>query len=92
MPSVKVWMSPIEMKLPATAAIIFGNWKPGRTLLACLLFGAASALQFYLPAIGVVVPSALLIMLPYVLALMAVAGLIGRQTAPPSLTQPYRRA
>jgi simple sugar transport system permease protein len=75
----------------AIAAIIFGNWKPGRTLLACLLFGAASALQFYLPAIGVVVPSALLIMLPYLLALLAVAGLIGRQTAPAFLTQHYRR-
>ena len=76
----------------AIAAIIFGNWKPGRMLLACLLFGAASALQFFLPSIGVTVPSALLIMLPYVLALLAVAGLIGRQTAPKALTQPYLRA
>lgn len=76
----------------AIAAIIFGNWKPGRMLLACLLFGAASALQFLLPAIGIDVPSALLIMLPYVLALLAVAGLIGRQTAPGALTLPYRRA
>lgn len=76
----------------AIAAIIFGNWKPGRMLLACLLFGTASALQFLLPAIGVKVPSALLIMLPYILALLAVAGLIGRQTAPVALTQPYRRA
>ncbi len=76
----------------AIAAIIFGNWKPGRMLLACLLFGTASALQFFLPAIGVHVPVALLIMLPYVLALLAVAGLIGRQTAPHALTQPYRRA
>jgi ABC-type uncharacterized transport system permease subunit len=76
----------------AISAIIFGNWKLGRMLLACLLFGAASALQFFLPAIGVNVPSALLIMLPYVLALLAVAGVIGRQTAPNALTQPYRRA
>jgi len=75
----------------AIAAIIFGNWKPGRTLLACLLFGAASALQFFLPAIGVTVPGALLMMLPYVLALLAVAGLIGRQTAPSALTRPYLR-
>ncbi len=30
----------------AIAAIIFGNWKLGRMLLACLLFGAATALQF----------------------------------------------
>ena len=60
-------------------------------LLACLLFGAATALQFLLPAVGVQVPGALLIMLPYVLALVAVAGLIGRQSAPATLAQPYVR-
>jgi simple sugar transport system permease protein len=75
----------------AIAAIIFGNWKIGRTVGACLLFGAASALQFQLPLIGVHVPTALLVMLPYLLALIAVAGLIGRQTAPLALTQPFRR-
>ena len=75
----------------AIAAIIFGNWKIGRTVGACLLFGAATALQFQLPLIGVHVPTALLIMLPYLLALVAVAGLIGRQTAPLALTQPFKR-
>jgi ABC-type uncharacterized transport system permease subunit len=73
----------------AIAAVIFGNWKLGRTLLACGLFGAATALQFQLPAMGVQVPSALLIALPYVLALLAVGGLVGRQVAPAALTQPY---
>ena len=74
----------------AIAAVIFGNWKISRTVLACLLFGSATALQFQLPAMGVQIPTALLVMLPYVLALLAVAGLAGRQTAPPALTQPYR--
>lgn len=73
----------------AIAAVIFGNWRLGRTLFACGLFGAATALQFQLPAMGVHVPSALLIMLPYVLALLAVGGLVGRQVAPAALTQPY---
>ena len=68
----------------ALAAVIFGNWKIGRTVLACLFFGAATALQFQLPAMGVNVPTALLIMLPYLMALLAVGGLVGRQTAPPS--------
>ena len=75
----------------AIAAVIFGNWKLGRTLFACGLFGAATALQFQLPGMGVEVPSALLIMLPYVLALLAVGGLVGRQVAPAALTQPYVR-
>lgn len=75
----------------AIAAVIFGNWRIGRMLGACLLFGAATALQFQLPAFGIHVPSALLIMLPYLLALLAVGGLVGRQTAPAFLTQAYVR-
>lgn len=75
----------------AIAAVIFGNWKIGRTLLACLLFGSATALQFLLPSLGVDVPNAILIMLPYLLALLAIAGLVGRQTSPAALTQPYHR-
>lgn len=75
----------------AIAAVIFGNWKVGRMLLACLLFGGATALQFQLPAWGIEVPNALLIMLPYLMALLAVAGLVGRQSAPAYLTQAYVR-
>jgi general nucleoside transport system permease protein len=71
--------------------VIFGNWKVGRTVFACIFFGAATALQFQLPAMGVEVPNALLIMLPYVMALLAVAGLVGRQTPPAALTLPYIR-
>ena len=75
----------------AIAAVIFGNWRVGRTAFACLLFGGATALQFQLPAFGVNLPNALLIMLPYVLALIAVAGAMGRQRAPAGLTQPFVR-
>ena len=73
----------------AIVAVIFGNWKLWRTVFACLLFGAATALQFQLPALGVQVPNALLIMMPYLLAFLAVAGLVGRQTAPRALAQPF---
>lgn len=75
----------------AIAAVIFGNWKVGRMLLACLLFGGATALQFQLPALGIQLPNALLIMLPYLMALLAVGGLVGRQSSPAYLTQAYVR-
>jgi general nucleoside transport system permease protein len=71
--------------------VIFGNWRVWRMVCACLLFGAATALQFQLPAMGVVVPTALLIMSPYVLAFFAVTGLVGRQKPPAALTLPYYR-
>src|SRR5216684_8148114 len=75
----------------AIASVIFGKWRIGGTVLACLLFGAATALQFQLPALGIAIPNALLIMLPYLLALLAVGGLVGRQMAPATLAEPYRR-
>ncbi len=75
----------------AIASVIFGKWRIGGTTLACLLFGAATALQFQLPALGIEVPNALLIMLPYLLALLAVGGLVGRQMAPPALGEAYQR-
>jgi general nucleoside transport system permease protein len=75
----------------AIAAVIFGKWTLGGTVLACLLFGAATALQFQLPTLGINVPNAFLIMLPYLLALLAVGGLAGRQTSPRALGEPYFR-
>jgi ABC-type uncharacterized transport system permease subunit len=40
---------------------------------------------------GISVPTALLIMSPYLLAFIAVTGLVGRQTPPAALTLPYFR-
>ena len=75
----------------ALVAVIFGGWLGWRTVAACLLFGTAIALQFQLPAMGIDIPTAGLMMLPYVLALLAVAGLVGRHDPPAALTIPYRR-
>jgi simple sugar transport system permease protein len=75
----------------AIAAVIFGNWRLWRTVGACLLFGIATALQFHLPEMGIQLPVALLVMMPYLLAFLAVAGLVGRQTPPLALTVPYAR-
>ena len=75
----------------ALAAVIFGGWNIGRTIAACLLFGAATALQFQLPAMGINVPTAFLLMLPYLLALLAVAGVVGRLEPPTALTLPFQR-
>ncbi|MBS0447787.1 MAG: ABC transporter permease [Proteobacteria bacterium] len=76
----------------AITAVIFGGWNPWKTLGACLLFGFATALQFLVPAMKLDVPVAVLLMLPYVLALFAVAGLVGTGRQPMALTLPFRRA
>ena len=75
----------------AVTAVILGGWRSRGVLGACLLFGAATSLQFVLPALGVPVPTAGLVMLPYVLALIAVSGVIRRSRPPAALTLPFRR-
>ena len=72
----------------ALAAVIFGNWRPGGALAAALLFGFSSALAQRLPTFsssGAVLFQAL----PYVLTLIAVAGVIGRSRPPAAAGQPY---
>jgi simple sugar transport system permease protein len=72
----------------ALAAVIFGNWRPFGAFAAALLFGASTALSFRLAQ-----PwgnaSVLFQALPYVLVLIAVAGVIARPTPPASAGRPY---
>jgi simple sugar transport system permease protein len=75
----------------AVTAVILGGWRNLSVFFACLLFGSATALQFLLPALGVPLPTAVLVMLPYLLALGAVAGVVGRSRPPAALALPYRR-
>lgn len=129
----------------ALAAVIFGRWRPVGTLLACLVFGGADALQLRLQATGNIpwqvwlviglvpvvavayrisrrrlrllnpgsaavgvaltatafallvvrpswsLPPQMWLMLPYVLALLVLAGFVGRAHVPTALAIPYRR-
>jgi simple sugar transport system permease protein len=75
----------------AITAVIFGGWNPWRTLGACLLFGFATALQFLVPAVNLDIPVAVLLMLPYLLALFAIAGFVGKSRQPAALTLPFAR-
>jgi len=129
----------------ALAAVIFGGWRPVGVLGACLVFGAADALQLRLQAEATVprqawlavalvavaylayahsrrrsrgidpkglmgglllsaaglalfavapawhFPSQLWLTMPYVLALLALAGFVGRVRMPTAIAIPYRR-
>jgi simple sugar transport system permease protein len=75
----------------ALAALIFGRWRPGGALMAALLFGFSTALAQRLPVFS---PSAATLFqaLPYVLTLVAVAGLVGRSIPPAAIGRPLERS
>jgi simple sugar transport system permease protein len=75
----------------AIAVVIFGNWQPSRVLAGTLLFSGVQALQLRLQAAGVALPYELLLALPYLLVIAAIA-LVGRNiSVPGALLKPYRR-
>lgn len=76
----------------ALAAVIFGQWHPIKATLAALLFGFAQALQNVLQSIGSGVPNEFMLMLPYVITILAVAGFIGQSRAPAASGKPYMKS
>lgn len=77
----------------ALAALIFGKWRPGPTLLACLIFAFSDALQARLQGVKVPVlgrvPTEAIQALPYVVTILLLAGFVGRAVAPKAIGQPY---
>lgn len=79
----------------ALAAMIFGKWRPWTTLMACLLFGFLEAATARLegvdlPLIGEA-PTGLMLVLPYILTVVLLAGFFGRAQAPRALGEPYAK-
>jgi general nucleoside transport system permease protein len=76
----------------ALAALIFGKWRPFGVLGAALLFGFASAVAPRLENVEDWASySTLFQALPYVLTLIAVAGVIGRSIPPAAIGRPYEK-
>lgn len=74
----------------ALAAMIFGNWRPFGALGAAVLFGLSTALAYRLPVYSDSAAT-LFQVLPYVLTLIAVAGVIGRTVPPAADGKPYQK-
>jgi simple sugar transport system permease protein len=83
----------------AIALVILASWRPWRALFAAYLFGAAERVQFTLQTLGEPwsnVPSSLLAMLPFILAIIAMIVLTSGKRArylgaPAALGLPYFR-
>lgn len=64
------------------AAVVVGGWDPIRTMLACVLFGAADALQLRMQITGSVIPTQFLQMLPYIITVIVLTVMVKRSRVP----------
>lgn len=73
----------------ALAALVFGKWKPKGVIFASLLFGFADALQVIIQQYVKGIPPQFIQMLPYILTILALAGVVGKAVAPKASGIPY---
>lgn len=73
----------------ALAAVIFGRWNPLGATAACVVFGFFEALQYVLQGQVAWLPANALQALPYIAALIALAGVTGRVRAPAADGVPF---
>jgi simple sugar transport system permease protein len=75
----------------ALAAIIVGRWRPMAALAACLVFGAADAVQLRVQGFRLPVSSYVIQMTPYLVALAVLAGLGRSARLPAAIGVPFVR-
>lgn len=73
------------------AAMIFGKWTPFGAFGSSLIFGFADSLQTKLQILQVPIPSEFLLMAPYLVTMIVLAGVIGRAVPPAADGQPYEK-
>lgn len=73
------------------AAMIFGNWMPVGSFGAGLLFGFADSLAARLAILQIEIPSQFLLMAPYLVTMIVLAGVVGNNIAPAAEGIPYEK-
>ena len=75
----------------ALAALIIGGWRAPQTLIACVVFGFFEALQLVFQGttlMGTRIPPEFWQSLPYLVTILALAGMLGKNRAPAGLGRP----
>jgi general nucleoside transport system permease protein len=76
----------------ALAAMIFGRYSPLGAVAAALLFGFTTQMQSILSTLNTPIQSNLLLMTPYVVTIIVLAGLVGKVRGPRAEGIPYVKA
>jgi general nucleoside transport system permease protein len=76
----------------ALAAMIFGRYSPFGAVSAALLFGFATQLQSIMSTLNTPIQSNLLLMTPYIVTIIVLAGLVGKVRGPRAEGIPYVKA
>ena len=75
----------------AIAVVVLGRWNPIGTAVAGLVFGAAMAMQYWIQSLGLKIPYPVILAVPYLLTLAALAGVAGKVRAPRALGAPLAK-
>ena len=75
------------------ALVVFGSWKPGKTLIGAILFAAFDALQIRVQQtpLGADVPYQIFLMMPYILSILALVIMSRRAEVPAALMVPFNK-
>ncbi len=73
------------------AAMVFGKWMPFGAFGSALIFGFADTLRTKLAILEVPIPSQFLVMAPYLVTMIALAGVVGEAVAPAADGEPYEK-
>ena len=76
----------------ALAAMIFGRYAPFGAISAALLFGFTTQLQSIMSTLNTPIQSNLLLMTPYIVTIIVLAGLVGKVRGPRAEGIPYVKA
>ena len=76
----------------ALAAMIFGRYTPFGAIGAALLFGFTTQLQSIMSTLNTPIQSNLLLMAPYIVTIIVLAGLVGKVRGPKAEGIPYIKA
>ena len=76
----------------ALAAMIFGRYSPFGAVAAALLFGFTTQMQSIMSTLNTPIQSNLLLMSPYIVTIIVLAGLVGKVRGPRAEGIPYVKA